>query len=393
MPRLGRIIDVAEELKSSSLVLHAQRCTHRHHRASSCSCCEQVCPTQAITVSAEGPSFDTLTCEGCGACASVCPTGAIEPLDPTDPVLADRIATRTASDEHIAIACAQARSSGSGALRVSCLARLDPSLPMYAMAKGAASVSLYSGVCGECPTKGVDAHVSSIVAGTRKLLEAFHLPGNIDLGEGQEHPGPEAEAEAEPEAEPEKPAGMTRRGLFQMFRRGGAVYAAKTMEGILVEPETPASEEKPRRDDPAYVPAKRERLLESLRALVPKGSAPRDAVGPFTAPEIDRDRCNGCGLCGRLCPTGALEIEEDGDDKQGVLRITGRPSACVECGLCVEICGQQAVKLVPVVTDLVLASDARAQMLFERAEGDAEPLYATAEDKMKKLLGVPVHRL
>lgn len=75
-----------------------------------------------------------------------------------------------------------------------------------------------------------------------------------------------------------------------------------------------------------------------------------------------------------------------------MLRITCRQSACVECGLCVEICRQQALSLAPVSTDRVLARNASSRTLFEREQREAEPLYVSAEDKMKKLLGVAVYR-
>ncbi|MDD4538851.1 MAG: 4Fe-4S binding protein [Lentisphaeria bacterium] len=42
-----------------------------------CSACEDICPTKAVKVSANGPQIDTGRCLFCGKCAAVCPRQAI----------------------------------------------------------------------------------------------------------------------------------------------------------------------------------------------------------------------------------------------------------------------------------------------------------------------------
>jgi ferredoxin len=383
MPNIGRIIGVAEAIRTPTVAVCAPHCTHRYHQASSCLRCVQVCRAQAMTVSADGPRLDPIACSDCGACASVCPTGAIVPLKPADPALAAKIATSATLHSRVTFACAQLGLPGNTIVTLPCLARLDPSLLVLAFAKGAASVSLCTGVCDDCPGRRLGSHLSSVVAEAQRHLEAFGLPGRIDLGEGLERP--------EPEPEPEQPVGLTRRGLFDLLRKGGTVYAAKAVEVLLPEPGAAATEANPRRrENPVHLPAQRERLLESLRALVPQGSARRETRLAFVAPELDPSRCNGCALCGRVCPTGALSIEEDAEGD--ILRITCQESACVDCGLCVETCRQQALSLAPVSAARVLARDAQGRTLFERAQHEAEPLVVSVEDKMKKLLGVAVYR-
>ena len=53
---------------------------------------------------------------------------------------------------------------------------------------------------------------------------------------------------------------------------------------------------------------------------------------------IDGDLCNGCGLCARECPLGAVRLEE----KQPLFE-----PFCVQCGLCMSVCPVGAVSSPP----------------------------------------------
>jgi Pyruvate/2-oxoacid:ferredoxin oxidoreductase delta subunit len=74
---------------------------------------------------------------------------------------------------------------------------------------------------------------------------------------------------------------------------------------------------------------------------------------------IDYDKCTGCRLCFQECPTQAIDMPAVGaciacgyclkrfecpslvrgqDDRVGINRLT-----CVDCGLCVEACNQEAI--------------------------------------------------
>jgi len=55
-------------------------------------------------------------------------------------------------------------------------------------------------------------------------------------------------------------------------------------------------------------------------------------------PEIDPTKCDGCGLCVRRCPTGALAM-------QGSLAVIAQPDVCSYCATCEDICPTEAIGL------------------------------------------------
>ena len=47
------------------------------------------------------------------------------------------------------------------------------------------------------------------------------------------------------------------------------------------------------------------------------------------------DKCVGCGVCGLVCPKGAVALREN---REGFLRPVVDGSRCVSCGACVRSC-------------------------------------------------------
>ena len=53
-------------------------------------------------------------------------------------------------------------------------------------------------------------------------------------------------------------------------------------------------------------------------------------------PIIDPQRCNGCGLCVRACPTKALDVK-------GGKAVVAHPLVCDYIGMCEAVCPPDAI--------------------------------------------------
>jgi MinD superfamily P-loop ATPase len=77
-------------------------------------------------------------------------------------------------------------------------------------------------------------------------------------------------------------------------------------------------------------------------------SKPGGSIRPV--PRIDTERCDGCGKCVRVCPTGALQI------RNGVATVA-EPASCEYHGLCELVCPCQAIQRSFVVIDVGKSSN------------------------------------
>ena len=80
-------------------------------------------------------------------------------------------------------------------------------------------------------------------------------------------------------------------------------------------------------------------------------------------PGLRFDRCLGCGICVRACPTTCIELVEVADDEGNMVK---RPQVnvgrCMMCGYCAEYCPVDAMTT---TTDYELAEFSRKDLIYD----------------------------
>lgn len=59
-----------------------------------------------------------------------------------------------------------------------------------------------------------------------------------------------------------------------------------------------------------------------------------------TVPYVDKELCTACNACITVCPVGASQFVEDGEDQKSYIF----PNNCCGCHSCIDICGWGAIK-------------------------------------------------
>jgi len=365
MMGLDRLIRIADQFESAPVRIAPERCLRRRHKEAPCQRCLEVCPTQAITEG--GPiALDVEHCVGCGLCVHLCPTEALcGSADRAGKLLK---VLGSLSDGRVDFACDRKASPALTRAEVShvvevkpCLAALSLPTLLAAAAQGAADdrsvhaakLWVNDEPCLECPIGSVQSEIRRTVEATNRLLTAFGWEPSVFTYSGW----PDllaGESQERPVVQGDRPR-YTRRDFFGSLRRQaqGALVSAVT-ESLPAETDLGVEHKLAHR-----VPSGHRSLARILTRLgQPTAERLETAALPFGAVSIGED-CTGCGLCARLCPSGALNFV--GDEEFFVINFTA--VECLDCTICSLICPVDAVVLEPEVDPKQLAADGPQALL------------------------------
>ena len=62
-------------------------------------------------------------------------------------------------------------------------------------------------------------------------------------------------------------------------------------------------------------------------------------------PQIDKERCKGCGLCIANCPKNILQKTDDINGQGAYYTVCVDESQCIACGACALMCPDAAIEI------------------------------------------------
>jgi len=303
------------------------RCVRHRFRYSECQRCVDACPHDALTLGEEGVALDEARCQDCRLCVSACQTAALAARPSAIELLRQAVKSSAFS-----VACAPSGMEADAV--VPCLGALDAVALAYLAKRRIPTELRGSHHCGDC------AHGKRGSAQLALNLEALE---QLRAAAGALEPWGDVVL-VDPAVEESLRLRPVDTGRRQLFRR----FAGRAV-GELARDETPAEPlpvpDRAIRASAPFVPDQRE-LLQIVGKLgdgAPFPMALHDAV-----PVLDLRfgaGCNACEACFRVCPTGALMVEE-GFDRWALTFAIDR---CVGCEVCLEVCQPGALSAAGVV--------------------------------------------
>ena len=271
------------------------RCLAAKQNKVKCDACVSVCPAHAIE-RPEKEEADMDRCVGCGLCAAVCPGRAFSApahrYEKTAHLLAD------GRGAHL-LGCKLA--AGDVDARVWCLAALEwETIAALALV---GRVELLRGECARCDRKACLAVFDRTLERVKGFLGEARFAARVRLlGEGEA-----------------AQRSFSRRDLF-----------AALIPGVRGRPAREQENAPDFGKDAQALP----RMLAWAMDRQGEGAKPF----ALELPELT-DRCWACGICARMCPTGAIATQAE----DGVWQMAVSPALCTGCGVCAAVCPEGAV--------------------------------------------------
>lgn len=290
--------------KANLISVSSSNCLNSIHALEQCTLCTQVCPEHSLVF--QDNHWKTVNCSLCGLCAMICPTQVFQ-IDQY------RIAQYPKQDS-LSLCCTQNTAAPAEAHRINCLQQFSP-LSIFYILYQHSKITLYLSIeqCQNCQHQWY-------AQGFIQQLEQYQIPIEklqIVL-QNTEKPSTENQ----------------RRELFRdLFHR--TEKHSKHIMIQAVEKLTASFSSKETETTQAVFPS---RL--PLYALYVKHQLPVHPSARLPFHQLECTDCNFCTACTYVCPTQALTIQNQNDEKQ----LQFQPELCINCNLCQNTCMQKGLQ-------------------------------------------------
>lgn len=294
------------------VTIRSDLCSRTITPRSSCLNCTKICPSQSITLTSNGPKVEQ--CISCGLCIDACPNHVF--------ILNEMklLEKKTNENQTLIITCnlifeKTGKNFQSPVTKIGCLGELYPELTLFLLSSFSQIILIQDpNQCNSCLGQNPkiklqleqyqDIFEKSLID---KLLVIEDINKIKKLHNNQKQ-----------ESVP------NRRSFFKSIFTGSKNISRQILDSALPQ-EKPKSKVKPLKTKYFYEALKRQSRLDYAKLL------------PF--PVLQLSACNFCGVCSKLCPTGAIKINAEQKEK----KITFIPNLCTHCNICCDVCYYQGL--------------------------------------------------
>lgn len=317
-------------------------CLNARQKSISCTRCADSCPTSAIHLTTNRlPDLTQDACVSCGACLTTCPTDVFQTTLKLERTLQQTIAQLPL--EPIALVCALHPTPQQSIAPTStvvqhrrCLAALDPATLLELSNAGQRPLWLDDLPCTTCTIGSARHTIQQGVTVAQAILGSCGYPDLIKLT--SQLPSHEPHSPQRREWIDGGQPKLSRRGLFNFVRR----TIDQNLEPIETKAQVISEQPAFRQRLPQSLPPSRIHLIAQLQRLFLRSDREfTTKKGPFTSVTVNTEECSGCSCCAIFCPTAALQFESTKD----TFHLAFRASHCIDCGICLAACPEDAVSL------------------------------------------------
>lgn len=309
------------------LQVRPERCWNVFTARSACQACLEACPRDCIALE-PGPKVADEGCVSCGLCATSCPSGAFHfPALYTKRFMGG-LEGQIAEGDTVVLTC-PGFSEKWRAVEPSgfCLGGLEPGLLTQLLHNGARSIQLDASRCGQCRIVAGEKALEASASSAQAWAELLGMKGSISV-----LPKDPVEVRThEPVAFLAREESLSRRNLFRRAGSRGLTEVAKK-----IGPVEDSVEEKAY----AETPPQRRLLLDIAREPQGEKGVPENPKRLGIRQVKANAKCTLCGSCALLCPSGALEMEEN--KRKSTLLF--HQYQCLGCEHCEKLCHYGALE-------------------------------------------------
>lgn len=311
----GKIIDKALNA-GDSIETERSRCLRMRFNQNSCARCTEQCRFNAITI-AEDVSISTGKCSECMLCVSACPSDCFDISRLDFYSLIGKLRKVQSSIASPVLGC-MANAKTPSHEKTFCFGFLSEEHIIALAAFMHNQIQIDLSGCESCRN-------SFIAAALEKRIADVEAKTSLTISDKIKIVKNKADLKFDD-------VSYDRRGFFKALKNITVIQAA----GLFGDEDTG---EEMRSYSAKKLPFKRE-LLNRAHRVLPEETQKALLKNYYYAVNA-ADTCNNCFACIGMCPTGALKIEDKGDDRE----LFFSASLCNGCGLCRDFCFNSALRI------------------------------------------------